>query len=473
MGRAHSGTLRQMSRRVRLNGWPTGSPLIGMPASSRDPSSRDHGGMTSPVPAPATEPAVDPRRQCLLRVGAALLAGSAPVPDVEAQLIAIGQRLGVGRPHVAATPTGIFASATPDGSMGFQPVCGTLRFEQTIQVQDIVDRLIAGRLSASAAVAELDTVEGMPPSRRPWLCDLAIVPIAVGICTILQPTWPDLATAAIGGLLVVGLVMLSRRSALVRTLLPLLAAFGVAVIVLLCAHWWPLEGTLRTMVSTFAVLLPGSMIVTGMAEIAAGAAVAGTARLISGTVQLVLFAVGIFAALAATGDDLSALTNVRAEALGPFAAYIGVALLGAGIVTNVAASRPAIPWILAVLLLTFAVQSTVQSLWGVALGAFAGAIVAGMSSSVVRRLSGKPLSLVVFLPAFWLLVPGSLGLLSTAEIAAQHNGVDAVSGATAAMVSVAVGTLVGGAAGRALDRLLDPVQLAYPEPAEAHDVERN
>jgi len=209
-----------------------------------------------------------------------------------------------------------------------------------------------------------------------------------------------------------------------------------------------------------------------MSEIAAGAAVAGTARLATGTVQLVLFSVGLFAAVAVTGESLGTLTNVRSDELGPLAPYLGIVLVGAGIVVNVAASRPAIPWIFGVLLLTFAVQSTVQAATGVALGALSGAIVAGLSSSVVRRLSGQPLSLVVFLPAFWLLVPGSLGLLSTTQLAAGHAGLNAVTTSVAAIVSVVVGTLVGGAAGRALDRLLDPYEPQAPEPAEGHDVDR-
>jgi uncharacterized membrane protein YjjP (DUF1212 family) len=411
---------------------------------------------------PPTESTATVARDCLLRIGAALLAGSAPVPDVEAQLARIGRRLGVPHLTAAATPTGVFVGTTLDRSVAFAPVGAMLRFEQMTRLQDVVDGLLARNLSASAALLELDEIEDMPRSRPAWLCDLAIAPIAVGICAIMQPTRLDLAAAAIGGLFVVGLVVLSRRSTLVRTLLPLLAAFGVALIVLTCAHWWDLEGTLRTMVATFAVLLPGSLIVTGMSEIAAGAAVAGTARLATGTVQLVLFSVGLFAAVAVTGQSFGSLTNVRADELGPLAPYLGIVLVGAGIVVNVAASRPAIPWIFGVLLLTFVVQSTVQGATGVALGALAGAIVAGLSSSVVRRLSGQPLSLVVFLPAFWLLVPGSLGLLSTAELAAGHDGLNAVTTSVAAIVSVVVGTLVGGAAGRALDRLLDPYEPTTP-----------
>ncbi|NNG41152.1 threonine/serine exporter family protein [Flexivirga sp. ID2601S] len=417
--------------------------------------------------------AIDPTREVLLRIGGALLAGAAPVPDVEAQLIALGHRLGAAEPRVAATPTAVFVSVDATHDMALQTVHGSLRFEQMSRVQDVIDRLMRRRMRAAEALVALDDIEAMPSTRAPFLCDLAVVLIGIGICCILQPTWRDLGVTAVASLLVVGLVWLSRRITLVGTLLPLLASFGVGLLVLQADRLWHLDGTLRTMVSAIAVLLPGSVIVTGMSEIASGAAVAGTSRLVSGMVQLMLFAVGLFAAVSVSSDSLDVLTNVRAQELGPLAPYLGVALVGLGIVLNVAASRNAIPWIFAVLALTFAVQSTVQWLGGVTLGGLAGAIVASLGAALVHRFSGRPLRLVVFLPAFWLLVPGSLGLLSTAELAAGHDGLAAVSTAVSAVVAVAAGTLIGSAAGRALDRRLDPAPPELPEPVDVADVDRH
>lgn len=413
-----------------------------------------------------------PTRKVLLRMGSALLAGGAPVPDVERQVVLLAHRLGEPDARVAATPTGLFAGLSADDSVGFEPVNGTLRFEQVTRVQDVHERLLQGAITIPAALRALDAAESMPPSRPVWLSDLAVVAIGTGICAILQPTWRDLLTAAVSSLVVAALVMLSRRITVIRTLLPLLASFAVAVLVLLVARHWPLQGTLRTMVASFAVLLPGSMIVTGMSEIASGSAVAGTSRLVSGIMQLVLFAVGLFAAVSVTGGHLDALTNVRAQDLGPLAPYLGVAVIGCGIVINVAASRAAIPWIFVVLALTFAAQSITQAAGGLILGALAGATVAALAAAIVHRLSGRPLRLVVFLPAFWLLVPGSLGLLSTAELATGHAGFDAATLTIGAVVAVAAGTLIGSAAGRALDRLLDPAHTPALEPGEVADVER-
>lgn len=91
--------------------------------------------------------------------------------------------------RATATVTGLFLSTTPDHTVAFKPVQGTLRFEQMTLVQDAIDRLLAGQLTPAEAVPELVAIEELPPSRPAWINDLAIVPIAVGICTILQPTW--------------------------------------------------------------------------------------------------------------------------------------------------------------------------------------------------------------------------------------------------------------------------------------------
>jgi len=135
-------------------------------------------------------------REVLLRIGSALLAGGAPVPDVEWQVTLLAGRLGARAVRVAATPTGIFAGLSSDDAVGFEPVTGSLRLEQVTLVQGVYEQLMAGSIEGQAALRELDDIEAMPSSRPVWLSDLALVPIGTGICAVLQPTWRDLLTAA-------------------------------------------------------------------------------------------------------------------------------------------------------------------------------------------------------------------------------------------------------------------------------------
>ena len=60
-----------------------------------------------------------------------------------------------------------------------------------------------------------------------------------------------------------------------------------------------------------------------------------------------------------------------------------------------------------------------------------------------KAFKGPPVA-VTFLPSFWLLVPGSLGLLSvTRMLSDRAAGIDGLITAVFAVMSIALGTLVG------------------------------
>jgi uncharacterized membrane protein YjjB (DUF3815 family) len=70
---------------------------------------------------------------------------------------------------------------------------------------------------------------------------------------------------------------------------------------------------------------------------------------------------------------------------------------------------------------------------------------------VARHPSG-PTTLVSFLPAFWLLVPGALGLVGVAKYIGDERIYGAASLITAGetMVAIALGVLIGSSLGGAL-----------------------
>ena len=69
------------------------------------------------------------------------------------------------------------------------------------------------------------------------------------------------------------------------------------------------------------------------------------------------------------------------------------------------------------------------------------------------RLIIQPAPENLLVPSFWLLVPGSLGLIGTTQLATDTgDGFATASGAIAVIVAIALGVLVGSAIGRALSR---------------------
>lgn len=395
-------------------------------------------------------------RRCLLHLGAALLAGGRSVHDTESELRLVGAALGAPEVQVAAAPTGVFVTLDADHSSGFLQVGPSLRFDQLDQVERLPDALVDGRLGADEAVRRLDTILRQPPPTPTWVSASALVLVGAGIALILQPAPSSVVVSALGAAITSGLMVLSTRWSLLRTLLPIVAAFVVAVGVLLLGEAGLVEGPLRTMLGSIAVLLPGALLVTGMSELAAGAMVAGSSRLTYGLVQLLLFTLGVLGAARAVGAGPQVLANVRVAELGWWAPWLGVLLIGIGVCYNVSAPKGALPWVWLVLLVTLGAQLGGQALQGAPAGGLLGGITVAFVASVVQRLRHGPPLMVVFLPSFWLLVPGSLGLLGTTRlVVAPGDGIRAGIGVATVIVAIALGVLVGSAFGRAAQRLLD------------------
>lgn len=97
-------------------------------------------------------------------------------------------------------------------------------------------------------------------------------------------------------------------------------------------------------------------------------------------------------------------------------------------------------------LVTFAAyvgQKVGSVLLGGYLSGFAGGHVLTIVAYAVERRPTGPPALVTFLPGFWLLVPGSLGLIGLTEYFAADTaaGIDDFLGAIGAIVAIALGVL--------------------------------
>ncbi|MEU4118809.1 threonine/serine exporter family protein [Kitasatospora sp. NPDC028055] len=393
-------------------------------------------------PVRGNEAPADPLRRLLLELGDALLGGGLPVHEVEEELRGLGRALGAPEVRVAALTNGLFVALDAVEATSFRPVGAALRFEQTADVLHLAHRLRAGELDGPRALAELDAIRHAPARWPAWVADLGVLPVGVGVCLFLQPVTANVLAAGAGSLIVAGLTALARRLPRLRPLLPVTAGFLVALLVLSLSRAGLLEGPLRTIVATLAILLPGGLLVTGLSEIAAGAASAGTARLVSGAVQLALFLAGVAAATTAIGVPASALANIQVARPSWWVIAVGLAIAVAGVVVNVNTPPAAIPWIVAVIAVSVTVQVVVGSVHGAAIGGLAGAVSAAVAATVVHWLPGGPLWQVLYLPAFWIVVPGSFGLLNTAQIEVG-NGAQSVLAAVSAVFGVSIGTLIG------------------------------
>ena len=400
----------------------------------------------------------DPDRSCrrlLAFLGAAMVATGQPVDEVEDDLREVGRRLGAPDVQVAAGPTGVHIGLAGGDPATFESVDGRLRLDQAADVRLICHLLVTGRIDVEGAVTRLTSLRGKPPRYPGWLAEGSFVAVAVGLCLILQPGPANLVAAAVCGAIVVGLSRVARLHPSLLALLPTVAAFVVSTVVFAAAAAGLLDGALRTVLPPLAVLLPGALMVTGLSELAAGAMVAGSSRLMYGVVQLLLFALGVAAAAALLRTPAQLLGNVRVAEFGWWAAPLGLIVIGVGIALMESVPVRLAPWVFGVLTLTFLVQLAGQHLGAPVLGSFLGATVASLGASTAELVHRRLPRLVVFLPSFWLLVPGSLGLIGVSEVAIV-SGTGATVGldVLGSILAIAVGLLVGSVVSRALRALV-------------------
>jgi uncharacterized membrane protein YjjB (DUF3815 family) len=128
----------------------------------------------------------------------------------------------------------------------------------------------------------------------------------------------------------------------------------------------------------------------------------------------------------------------------PWLPWVGVVVFALGAAIHFSAPRNAVGWLLLVVLSAFAAQRAAASVFGVHPSGFFGALVATPLAYLIQlRFKGPPAA-VTFLPSFWMLVPGSLGLLSvTRMFGDRESGVDELVLVIFSVVSIALGTLVG------------------------------
>jgi uncharacterized membrane protein YjjB (DUF3815 family) len=248
------------------------------------------------------------------------------------------------------------------------------------------------------------------------------------------------------GVLVGLLKRFGARWTSTQMIMPVGAAFIVAAVTFVLSEQGWADADVRSMVAPLVTFLPGAALTMGVVELSAAAMVTGASRLVSGIVQLLLLVFGIVAAATVVGvpawDDL---VDEPANLIGWWAPWLGVLLVGIGSFLYHSAPPRSLGWLCVVLYAAWIGQYVGNLFVGGYLSGFVGALVMTPVAYLVARLPSGPPPLVSFLPAFWLLVPGALGLIGLTEYLQQDTaaGLEDLAGTVGAMIAVALGVLCG------------------------------
>jgi uncharacterized membrane protein YjjP (DUF1212 family) len=403
---------------------------------------------TAAVPDPVDLAA---EQSLLVRVGAAMTIAGDSIDEVGTRLSRIATARGVPELSVVVLPTALFVQ-TGHGEHAHVQLQAypneRARLDQIGALYEIFDRAEQRSVGAAEAVAEIDRILREPPAIGALVRTVGLGVLSVGFSLSLQPTPLDMAMAFVLGILV-GILRLLEWPGF-QAVLPVVAAFVVATIVFATAETFETGNPIRTLIPPILTFLPGAVLTTGMRDLSSGQIISGSSRLVHGVVTLALLSFGILAAATLVGTPATDLVDRPLSRLGPWAPWVGLVLVAVGTHLHHCAARRSVPWILAILVVAYSGQSLGAAVFSAELSPFFGALAMTVAVLWLERLRMGPPSLVVFLPAFWLLVPGAAGLISTTEVATSEVPLDGdLIDTLSAVVAIALGVLIGTAMFRA------------------------
>jgi uncharacterized membrane protein YjjP (DUF1212 family) len=387
-------------------------------------------------------------------LGQAYLASGEQMALVELYLRRIASASGINESHIVAFPTALFI-ALNDGTgervtLAEGPT-ETLRLDQIADVYELGYAVQNGSVAPHEGLQQLDKILARAARFGPASIVLGHTILTVGLAMSLKSTPANLvaaahlATAAVLGTVVGAVKVFNRGRAVLALPLPVVAAALVSALVFLAVKWRLPIDPKQCLVPPLVTFLPGAMLSLGMVELAYGDMVSGSSRLVTGFVKLVLLAFGLVAGAALVGYAPDTLLDAPEQTMAPpWMPWVGVVVFGIGAFFHFSAPRKSFLWTLLVLLVAFAAQQVAAVLLGVEISGFFGTLLATPLAYLIQNRFKGPPAMVTFLPSFWLLVPGSLGLLSvTRMLSDRASGVEGLVTALFAFVSIALGTLMG------------------------------
>jgi uncharacterized membrane protein YjjP (DUF1212 family) len=414
-------------------------------------------------------------REFVVRLGGAMTAAGDSVDSVNDHLRRVVDAYGYPGFEFFVLPTGMFVESGEADSakvlLSTDQQQVRYRFDQIAELYRVVSQAEQAAITPAEGLIAVARIEGMDPSFRPAVRVLGHGILTAGLALLLQPTLGGMAVAFALGLLV-GLLKLPRLATL-DLIFPVVAAFVVAATVFAISHHSGVgDNPVRVLIPPLATFLPGGVLTIATVELAAGQMISGASRLVTGMVQLGLLAFGIVAAASLIGVNQDVLLDNPVDRLGPWAPWIGVLIVAVGDYLHFSAPARSLWWILLVLYVAYAGQAVGGAFFGGALSGFFGGLA---MTPVVLWIDDRPYgapSLVTFLPAFWLLVPGAIGLIGVTEIVgADHSvGAEDLGTALVSIASIALGVLIGSAsyhtatAGvRRVAQTLPPIAMPTPK----------
>ncbi|WP_232786745.1 threonine/serine ThrE exporter family protein [Mycolicibacterium aurum] len=381
----------------------------------------------------------------LARLGAAMIAAGYPIGMVRRTLAVSADGYGVSR-EMLVLPNYIQLGGgdnTGGTTLRVASAERDLRFDQTFPLATLVKAAEGHQVTADEGLAELDRIDALPPRFPAWAFVAGYTLQSAAFALILQPNPVALMAATVLGFGVGLLGLVARRSEPLTQLLPVVAAFLVALCAFLGGRWLHLgEGSLRALAPALVMFLPGAAITLAVIELSSRDVIAGSARLVAGGMRLAQLAFGILIAAQVAGLTADELSVATVDRFGPWAPWLGCAVYAIGLFLFHGPPTRFMVWMLLILYVSYAGQLVADAVLGSYASGFGGGLTLTLCALLLAQRPGTPSAATLLLPGFWLLVPGSLGFIGVTELIGT-NSAGAVAVTVISMISIALGIQAG------------------------------
>jgi uncharacterized membrane protein YjjP (DUF1212 family)/uncharacterized membrane protein YjjB (DUF3815 family) len=381
----------------------------------------------------------------LCDLGGALLGAGEVSAAIGRTIAEVGSGLGVDA-RSFTVPTGLFVRVDVAGkpaAVDFGAAAARLRLDQVYALYALTDRLRSAPQSPADISRGVRQVARMP-RKLGWpaiVTGHVLLTIGFGL-VLLRPTLQAVPAYAVAGLAVGTLIAVARRLPVLDLVLPVLAALMVTAAAIRLAGPLTGEDPAHLLIPPLVVFLPGRALTTGAIELAGRAPLAGVTWVAAGLWDLLLLALGTLAGVAVGAPE--APVESAKQFLGPWSPWAGLVILALGYMLYQAIPVRTLPWVLAVLLAERFAELAGTAIAEAPFGAFTAGLLLPAATWVVSRRAGFP-SAVIFLPSFWMLVPGALGLTATLAIFRTRSAGNITDLVTSIIVVLALtlGIMVG------------------------------
>ncbi|HEV7489790.1 MAG TPA: threonine/serine exporter family protein [Rhodanobacteraceae bacterium] len=373
-------------------------------------------------------------------------------PRLEDVINLVSARLGLSC-NVLSTPTSIVMSfsdpADDDDLAEITQVVrlppGSVDLKRLCEVDEIADQVIDGHLDLAAGRRRLRAC-GLPPRSRAFRASLvASYAISAGsIAVILRTSWLGVGTAALVGVLIGLVYLLSLERPNIAAASEAVSAFIATLIATAVAVYIAPIAVRSVIIASLIVLMPGLTLTTAVRELSSQHLISGTARMMGAVATLLKLAFGTVAAAQLCG--LLGLVPSSASELAVPQWTLWLAVFSAALAFAVLfrAPRRYVPVVVTSVVLGYACTQVGGSYIAPAFGVFLGSTVIGAASNLFARVANRPGALVRE-PGIILLVPGSVGF-RTLNFVVERDvlvGLDTAITLVTLLVSIVAGLLFG------------------------------